>query len=264
MKPALACIPLLLMALVSSTFAAPALAADTTPANLAGQQSAAFLQECRQMLLVLSPDWASVEGRLQRFERQPGGAWRAVGEAVPADLGKNGMGWGLGLHPHEAGLAGDPTKAEGDGRVPAGAFALPLAFAYDPAELPGAAMRVLDIGPETFCVDDSASAQYNSLVELPAGATAAWTSSEAMLRPDGYYRLGLLVAHNLNPPTPGAGSCIFMHIEHSDGSPTVGCTVLNAERLREVLLWLDPMQRPALVQLPQPAYDRLRQEWGLP
>jgi hypothetical protein len=39
---------------------------------------------------------------------------------------------------------------------------------------------------------------------------------------------------------------------------------MDAAAMREVLAWLDPAARPALVQLPAAALAARRRAWGLP
>ena len=228
-----------------------------------GAPGPGWMAQSRQLVLVTSADWAATSGTVERFERGGDGAWRPVGPPEPVDLGRSGLGWGIGLHAAGDALADEPAKAEGDGRAPCGAFELPCAFAYHPEETDPTAMPVVAVGPDLYCVDDPNAAEYNSLVRLE-GAAAPWKSAETMLRPDGVYRLGLLVAHNRHPATPGSGSCIFMHFFKPNNAPTSGCTAMDPAFLRTLILWLDPAARPVLVQLPRAVRDRLSAPWGLP
>ena len=96
--------------------------------------SPSFLSASRQLLLVVANDWASTAGQLQRFVRADGGlAWQPVGAAVAVSLGKAGLAWGRGLHgAHAPGL----EKCEGDGRAPAGVFAISALFGAEIAKTP--------------------------------------------------------------------------------------------------------------------------------
>ena len=96
-----------------------------------------------------------------------------------------------------------------------------------------------------------------------ATVTVDWNSSEHMLREE-VYRWGLVVDHNADPVTPGAGSCIFMHIWRGPGHGTVGCTAMPQEKLESVIGWLDPARKPLLVQLPLAQYENLKKRWRLP
>src|SRR3712207_8482067 len=56
----------------------------------------------------------------------------------------------------------------------------------------------------------------------------------------------------------GRGSCIFLHVWRGPRSSTAGCTAMAEPALAELLRWLDPARRPALVQLTDAAYARRR------
>ena len=51
----------------------------------------------RQLIVAIAPDWDTDHGMLRLYERDPGGPWRAVTEAWPVLLGKNGLAWGRGV-----------------------------------------------------------------------------------------------------------------------------------------------------------------------
>ena len=214
-----------------------------------------------QCLLVLSADWTATQGALRAYERSWTGSWKAVGPEIPVYLGRSGLGWGRGLHPEQA---GEPRKAEGDGRAPAGIFALPSAFGRAPLTPPLKTFPFLVTDQDTVCVDDSVSSRYNTVFQADQVPSRNWDSFEHMLRPDGIYDLGLLVEHNPQPATPEGGSCIFVHLPHDPLKPTTGCTTVPRPDMERLLHWLDASRRPVLVQLPQAEYGRLREVWGLP
>ncbi len=242
-----------------------ALASSSSPAS-------PIPDTARQLVLVTTAGWSATDGVLQRYARDEAGAWQPVGGPVPVVVGRSGLGWGLGLHPEAP--AGDPVKAEGDGRAPAGAFRLSAAFGYADSAATGLPFVST---PGLQCVDDRASASYNLVRSVPAEAD--WTSHETMRRRDGLYRIGAIVAHNgpgVDPalvpgarltedaPAAGGGSCIFLHVWRGPGSTTAGCTAMPDARLAEVLAWLDADADPVLVQLPAGQAERLRALWGLP
>jgi L,D-peptidoglycan transpeptidase YkuD (ErfK/YbiS/YcfS/YnhG family) len=220
---------------------------------------------CRQLLLCLAADGEATAARLQRFERRPAGDWQAVGAAMPAMLGRSGLAWGRGLHAPGAG--GLPAKREGDGRAPAGVFAISELFgaaAPDSALARAAKLPYRHATPELKAIDDPASAWYNRIVDQSAIARPDWASCEDMRRSDQRYAIGAVVDHNAEPPLPGAGSCIFLHVWQAPGVPTAGCTALALADMSEIAGWLDGACSPVLVQLPQAEYEVRREPWGLP
>lgn len=220
------------------------------------------LARSRQLIVVTTRDWAEVGGTLRRFERRGlKGAWAQAGEAVRVVVGRNGLGWGVGLS--EAAAAG-PSKKEGDGKAPAGVFALGPAFGFATrAEASWLRLSYTPLTPSVECVDDVASRRYNLIVDREAAGAADWESSERMRSVEGY-RWGLVVGHNAAPPVAGRGSCIFLHVWSGPGRGTAGCTAMEEKSLEAVLRWLDPKRRPLLVQLPEREYARLRPAWRLP
>ncbi len=244
-------------------------AASFAPAQ--GEEPAA-LHASMQVLVVTTQDWNAVDGILQAYERpQARKRWKAVGGPIPVVVGKNGLGWGVGLaSASDEGRrgAGDsvtlgPVKHEGDGKSPAGIFRLSTSFGYAAQGQARWKMPYVSLTPSVECVDDASSKFYNRVLDR-ATVAPDWNSSEHMLRPDELYRWGLVVDHNADPVTPGTGSCIFMHIWMGPGQGTTGCTAMTQEHLEGVLAWLDPAKNPLLVQLPRSEYKKLRRHWKLP
>lgn len=203
-----------------------------------------------QVIDIASPNWESITGTATRWERAASGdAFCPVGEAQTVVFGKSGLGWGIGLHES---ANGDPEKAEGDGRSPAGLFELGTAFGLETGLAPAKAWPYLYLSPGTHCVDDAASAQYNQIVQVQSSDEVTWSSSEKMETYVTAYRLGVVVHHNQaeSGAVPGAGSCIFLHVgEVNPPSPTAGCTALPYDALLEWVNWLDPVANPVVRQL---------------
>lgn len=219
-----------------------------------------------QMIVVTTDSWDSPQGTLRRYERErPGNPWQPVGKPITVMVGKTGLGWGTGLLKPPAQHTGDPLKKEGDGKAPAGVFHLSKAFGYAPQQQSGWKMPYVSLTPTIECVDDEKSKFYNTLVDTTA-ISPDWGSheNEKMRRPDDLYRWGILVDHNANPPVPGSGSCIFMHIWKGPAQPTVGCTAMPQADMETLLGWLDPARKPLLVQLPAERYGKMRHRWNFP
>jgi L,D-peptidoglycan transpeptidase YkuD (ErfK/YbiS/YcfS/YnhG family) len=231
------------------------------------------LARSTQAIMVTTSSWNAVEGRLQRYERATTHEnWRPVGEPIAIVVGKNGLGWGIGVIATDRShirVVSDPVKREGDGKSPAGVFALGTAFGYASQPLLGLKVPYLNLTPSIECVDDAASKNYNRIVDRSVVAPD-WNSSEHMRTVGESYRWGIVVDHNgsvtgdTNPPEPGGGSCIFLHIWSSHDQGTAGCTAMSQTDLETLLTWLDPARKPLLVQLPEPTYARVINRWMLP
>lgn len=230
------------------------------PVPLGGED---LTRPSRQLLLVVAEDWQYTEASLQRLERKSAdGPWVRVGEPMAVNLGRSGLGWGRGLH--GLALGPGPVKREGDGRAPAGLFALGSGFAQRPEELGHLRLPVLRADDSLVCVDDAASRQYNRLFQPDSATGKDWDSFEVMNRSDGQYRLGVFVDHNANPVVPGGGSCIFLHIWLGRGVASSGCTNMAAADMQTLMRWLDADKAPRLAQLPRKDYERYRTAWMLP
>jgi len=216
-----------------------------------------------QLVLVTTPDWDAPAGLLRTFERD-GQGWLEVGAARPVTIGRSGAAWGLGLHPAQA---DGPQKREGDGRSPAGIFAIGEAFGYPQQVHTGLAYHgMLD---SHWCVDVPGSPLYNRIVDTrEVGADAVKGSSEPMRRDihvegDQRYRIGFVIEHNASG-VDRAGSCIFAHVWKAPGNATAGCTAMSDEDLQALLRWLDRRRGPRFVLLPRAEYERLKPAWRLP
>ena len=230
---------------------------------LAGTSSEAdVVADSRQMILVVAPDWDSSKASLRRFSRQDG-RWQADSTKLQVVIGKSGSAWGLGLHSLQPGQ----QKREGDGRAPAGIFAIGPAFGY--AKSLSTALQYQAMTAQDYCVDVSDSPLYNRIVDVgKVGEKAVAGSTEPMRRDvhangDQRYKLGFVIEHNAQQE-PAGGSCIFAHLWSAAESQTAGCTAMSEPVMRELLAWLDPSQRPLFVLLPRAEYVRLRELWQLP
>ena len=224
------------------------------------------LGETRQMILVTTPDWNSVQGKLQRFEREKAHSkWRKVGDATPIVVGHNGLAWGEGLHNNSVYQPSQPIKREGDGKSPAGIFKLTSAFGtVSIGETTLFKLPYTPLAESTECVDDAKSGNYNRIVDRRQIAALDWNSSEKMLAVGEQYALGVFVAHNSNPIQKDRGSCIFLHVWKNAETGTAGCTAMPRENIGEIVGWLDPKANPVLVQLPANEFKTLRKQWKLP
>lgn len=210
------------------------------------------MPDTKQLLVVTTNNWSTSSGSLQRYERD-NTSWVQVGKAIDIKLGRNGLGWGIGLHevPKDTKI----IKKEGDGKAPAGIFSLKQAFGYAPFKID----YPYEVYKETdHCVDDVNSKYYNKIVDSTK-IERDYKSHERMKFPKDYYKYGIVVDHNgitedANSKK-GAGSCIFIHIK---SIPTAGCTVMTEREIKEVIKWLDADKNPLLLQGTE---DAVRSLW---
>lgn len=227
------------------------------PANLVNGLN--LPREIQQVILVTTSDWDCPNGTLALFSQTDTG-WRLANNAVPVAVGRNGLGWGLGLFPFKSKTA--PIKIEGDGRTPAGIFELGDAFGYSDSAPPGCKLLYRTATDRDYFIDDTHSPDYNSWVSLTEGANKPeehWKSFERMKRDDHLYELGIIVKHNMRPVVSGRGSAIFLHIWSAKGKATSGCTAMSKENLEAILRWLDPSKCPVLIQIPKSELKNLAQ-----
>ena len=241
-------------------------ATATLAGTLAAAPATGPLHDARQLVVVVTSDWDASQGRLHRLQRSGETAPWIELASFEVGIGRQGSAWGSGLHP-----AGDedrgPRKREGDGRSPAGVFALGPAFGY--AAQADSGLPYLPMQASHWCMDVPASPLYNRIVDArEVGAAAVAGSSEPMrldLHKDGdpRYRLGFVIEHNPGN-VAGDGSCIFAHLRRRPGETTAGCTAMDEADMQALLAWLDPARQPRFVLLPQAQYRRLAGAWGLP
>lgn len=207
-------------------------------------------------------DWDAVTAELRLWQRD-GATWKQVGDAWRGVVGRAGTGWGSGLHGRGApsGHAG-PIKHEGDGRSPAGVFALTSTFGYASAAPEGSTIGYQQLDANWKCVDDPASREYNKILDERT-TTIDWKSAEDMSHAGIAYTWVVEVAHNASR-TPNDGSCIFLHVWSGPDSHTVGCTAMEEPRLAHLIASLSPADQPAFVLLPRAEYVALAHAWNLP
>jgi L,D-peptidoglycan transpeptidase YkuD (ErfK/YbiS/YcfS/YnhG family) len=151
--------------------------------------------------------------------------------------------FGGGTLPCALGRAGIvASKREGDGGTPAGVFPLRRVFWRPDREIaPSTELPASALTPQDGWCDDPKDPAYNTRVQLPVSA-----SHEDMWRADGLYDLLAVIGYNDDPPIPGAGSAIFLHVagrEAGKPAPTAGCVALALPDLRAVLAFAGPQTR---------------------
>ncbi len=221
-------------------------------------------ENSKQMILVVTDSVESTSGNLIYFERQNSeSSWDKKNESIPVVIGRSGLGWGRGLNPIDSSKI--PLKKEGDGRSPAGVFALGSAFGYaESEEMAGLKIPYIHVTKPCECVDDVHSAHYNQVVFKDEVKNVDWNSSEKMFFVGVWYEQGIIVKQNNDPVIDGAGSCIFLHNWAEPNETTAGCTAMKPSNLKKIIWWLDSSSNPVLVQLTKKLYDDYKQLWQLP
>lgn len=131
------------------------------------------------------------------------------------------------------GVTDAQTKTEGDGKTPAGRWRLRyVMYRADRRACPRTKLPVTTISFSDGWCDDPEHPAYNCPVRLPFDAR-----HERLWREDHLYNIVVVLGYNDDPPLPGKGSAIFMHIARPDYAGTEGCIAL-AEKDLETLLAL--------------------------
>jgi L,D-peptidoglycan transpeptidase YkuD (ErfK/YbiS/YcfS/YnhG family) len=141
----------------------------------------------------------------------------ADGGSVPCALGRSGT---------------RADKREGDGATPVGTWPLRRVWyrADRLALAPATALPTRRIRPNDGWCDDAQSVDYNRPVVLPHPAR-----HERLWRDDEVYDVVVELGCNDDPPVPGRGSAIFLHVARSGYPPTEGCVALAQADLLALL-----------------------------
>jgi len=193
-----------------------------------------FLSSCLALAAIDAPADSEAAARPSGFVdlSYSGGRLAWPGGGSPAACGRGGV---------------RADKREGDGASPVGTF--PLLRGYyrpDRREAPPTALPMTALRANDIWVDDPADHNYNRLVSLPYPA-----HHETMWRADGLYDLVVVIGYNTDPPVPGRGSAIFLHIArpsperpardgHPGIAPTEGCIAIAGDVLAGLLGLLGP------------------------
>lgn len=222
-----------------------------------------ILSNSKQLIVVTTSHLSSSQGFLQRYQRDDvSRRWRSVGKIIPIVLGKNGLAWSVEYRKYNI---SSNYKIEGDNKSPAGVFTLGTAFGFKAIQSAYTKNNFVEIKPNTICVDAPGSKYYGDIVNSKNSEPSEWIHGERMSQYRHSYEYGLLVNYNnQSGKTPGAGSCIFMHVWEASDIPTVGCTAMPKNAMLAILDWLRPEDRPVLVQLSRQQYSKLESGWGLP
>lgn len=163
------------------------------------------------------------------------GRFDLAGRSLPCRLGRGGV-------------VAAAAKREGDGASPAGIWPLRrLLYRADRRAPPPTRLPRAPIGRRDGWCDAPDDPHYNRPVLLPYGASA-----ERLWRADHLYDLIVTLGHNDDPPAPGAGSAVFLHLAGPDFAPTEGCVALGRQDFEALLALAAPGDALAIVADPSP------------
>ncbi len=131
------------------------------------------------------------------------------------------------------------NKREGDGATPIGCFPLRrVLYRADRLAAPQTALPSAPLEPADGWCDDPEDRDYNRQVRLPHPARC-----ERLWRADAVYDIIVVLGHNDDPVTAGAGSAIFLHVARPDYRPTQGCVAVARDDLLDILKVCDAETR---------------------
>jgi L,D-peptidoglycan transpeptidase YkuD (ErfK/YbiS/YcfS/YnhG family) len=177
-----------------------------------------------QWIVVSATSHQSTYASLTAYRRS-GGRWVRVAGPWRARVGYNG-------------IARPGAKREGDGRTPAGTYA--LGFFFGVLADPGVAFPYRRARSYDVWDDDPASPRYNEWVDKRRHDPGR--SPEPMHQVP-VYDYAAVIRYNV-ARVPGRGSAIFLHV--GTGTATAGCVSLPRHELVAILRWLRPRQSPRI------------------
>ena len=135
-----------------------------------------------------------------------------------------------------SGVVAAADKREGDGATPMGLWWLRrVLYRADWVGAPVTALPCAQIARDDGWCDAPRDRNYNRQVKLPYPA-----SCERLWREDRVYDLVCVLGHNDDPPVPGLGSAIFLHVARDGYAPTEGCVALARADLQALLAMAGP------------------------
>lgn len=131
-------------------------------------------------------------------------------------------------------------KREGDSATPAGRYPFRRCFyRQDRISRPRTGLPLSATEPLDGWSDDPRDPDYNGFVRFPDEGQRDY-SAERLWREDRIYDLIAVIGHNDDPPVPGAGSAIFMHLARPGFSATEGCIALGLDDLLDLVARIGP------------------------
>lgn len=229
-----------------------------------GTNDISIPKNCGQLIIVLTPSYDSIDGKLYRFAKDDikNSEWTKISNPINVVVGRNGLAWGRGLHNDFP--TDKPVKKEGDKCSPAGIFNLTYAIGLvSQEEMLNLKIPYYQLTESVYCIDDRNSLYYNEIVKIDTIKTIDWQSSVQLSKFKKQFKYGIFVNHNYPSKLKGAGSCIYLHIWKNQSKGTVGCTAMSEANMEEILQWIDSTKNPILIQLPKEEFYKYKKQWAL-
>lgn len=213
----------------------------------------------RQVVVVTSPSWGSSTATLRAYRKDANGDWRLRFGPWRARVGYNGM-------------SPAQRRVQDDGTTPAGTFR--LLWSFGSLEDPGTALGYTRFDRNDWWpIDPRDPATYN-VFQHRRSRLAEWRTSKAERLADwgdDEYRYGVVLDFNVpdetrwsrrvrqrvatEPADTRRGGAIFLHV--NGPGATAGCVSVGLDRMKMLLLWLDPTRRPRIVIGPSSVIDEM-------
>ena len=134
------------------------------------------------------------------------------------------------------------NKMEGDGATPSGVFPLrQVLFRADRLATPETGLPTKALKPNDGWSDDPDDPAYNTLIKRPYKYR-----HEELWRKDNVYDIIVELGQNNDPPKPGYGSAVFLHVARPDFKPTEGCVALQ---LKDLLLLIKECNKKTIIAI---------------
>ena len=167
-------------------------------------------------------------------------------KAIVVALEKVNKKWKIKIGPVQAsigraGFASPGEKIEGDGKSPTGIFDLGQLYTYEASV--NTSLPFIQTNAEDKWIDDPNHENYNTHIR---GNTNA-KSFEHLKLSSIDYKYCMVIEYNTHPVVKGRGSAIFFHLASPNYDPTAGCVAIKESDMDQILLWLDPKKKKAIL-----------------
>ncbi|MDR1539629.1 MAG: L,D-transpeptidase family protein [Clostridiales bacterium] len=139
------------------------------------------------------------------------------------------------------------NRTQGDKTTPGGVYSITWGFGILPD--PGVKYPYRLVDESDYWVGDSNSDLYNTYQSRDSSSSWSTRNSEHLIEYEKAYDHAAVIDFNLERKK-GIGGGIFLHAL-TNSSGTAGCVALESEDLLNVLKWIDPEKRTAIIICPE-------------